>query len=165
MCVAKDYNITDKEFLFCQEYVACHCNGTQAYINVYGTKNKDSARSKASQLLAKVNVRRCKDDLVAKMSFNKQAIINEAIQNLINIANGEADEETIIKVGSQQKKIKNKSQLRDRLQATELLMKLYNAFDTTSNQDEDADVEALKDSKNNAKNENVEIKELEDESE
>lgn len=165
MCVAKDYNITDKEFLFCQEYVACHCNGTQAYINVYGTKNKDSARSKASQLLAKVNVRRCKDDLVAKMSFNKQAIINEAIQNLINIANGEADEETIIKVGSQQKKIKNKSQLRDRLQATELLMKLYNAFDTTSNQDEDADVEALKDSKSNAKTENVEIKELEDESE
>lgn len=162
MCVAKDYGITDKEFLFCQEYVACHCNGTQAYINVYGTKNKDSARSKASQLLAKVNVRRCKDDLVAKMSFNKQAIINEAIQNLINIANGEADEETIIKVGTQQKKIKNKSQLRDRLQATELLMKLYNAFDTTSNQDEDADVESLKESKETAKQEVVEIKELED---
>ena len=162
MCVAKDYGITDKEFLFCQEYVACHCNGTQAYINVYGTKNKDSARSKASQLLAKVNIRRCKDDLVAKMSFNKQAIINEAIQNLINIANGEADEETIIKVGSQQKKIKNKSQLRDRLQATELLMKLYNAFDTTSSQDEDMDVESLKESKETAKQEVVEIKELEE---
>lgn len=162
MCVAKDYGITDKEFLFCQEYVACHCNGTQAYINVFKTKNRDSARSKASQLLAKVNIRRCKDDLVAKMSFNKQAIINEAIQNLINIANGEADEETIIKVGTQQKKIKNKSQLRDRLQATELLMKLYNAFDTTSSQDEDIDVESLKESKETAKQEVVEIKELED---
>ena len=165
MCVAKDYGITDKEFLFCQEYVACHCNGTQAYINVYGVKNRDTAKANASRLLTNANIRRCKDDLVAKMSFNKQAIINEAIQNLINIANGEADEETLILVGTQQKKIKNKSQLRDRLQATELLMKLYNAFETTSNQDEDADVEALKDSKSNAKNENVEIKELEDESE
>ena len=164
MCVAKDYNITDKEFLFCQEYVACQCNGTQAYINVYGTKNRDSARSKASQLLAKVNVRRCKDDLMAKISFNKQAVINEAIQNLVNIANGLADEETIIKVGNQQKKIKNKSQLRDRITATELLLKLYNAFETTTNTDEEADMEALKTSKDNAKNEAVEIKELEDES-
>ena len=162
MCVAKDYGITDKEFLFCQEYVACHCNGTQAYINIYGTKNKDTAKVQASKLLTKPNVRRCKDDLVAKMSFNKQAIINEAIQNLINIANGDADEETIIKVGSQQKKIKNKSQLRDRLQATELLMKLYNAFDTTSSQDEDIDVESLKESKETAKQETIEIKELKD---
>ena len=147
MCVAKDYNITDKEFLFCQEYVACQCNGTQAYINVYGTKNRDSARSKASQLLAKVNVRRCKDDLMAKLSFNKQAIINEAIQNLINIASGNADEETIIKVGTQQKKIKNKSQLRDRITATELLMKLYNAFEDTTNKDADVEMEELKENK------------------
>ena len=162
MCVAKDYNITDKEFLFCQEYVACRCNATQAYINVFNTKNRDTAKVKASQLLTKDNVRKCKDDLVAKMSFNKQAIINEAIQNLIDIASGRADEETLIKVGETQKKITNKAQLRDRINATELLMKLYNAFETTSSQDEDADVESLKDSKATAKQEVVEIKELED---
>lgn len=162
MCVAKDYGITDKEFLFCQEYVACRCNGTQAYINVFNTKNRDTAKVKASQLLTKDNVRKCKDDLVAKMSFNKQAIINEAIQNLIDIASGRADEETLIKVGETQKKITNKAQLRDRINATELLMKLYNAFDTTSSQDEDMDVESLKESKETAKQEVVEIKELED---
>ena len=162
MCVAKDYGITDKEFLFCQEYVACRCNGTQAYINVFRTKNKDTAKVQASKLLTKPNVRKCKDDLVAKMAFNKQAIINEAIQNLIDIASGRADEETLIKVGETQKKITNKAQLRDRINATELLMKLYNAFDTTSSQDEDADVESLKESKETAKQEVVEIKELED---
>lgn len=162
MCVAKDYGITDKEFLFCQEYVACRCNATQAYINVFRTKNRDTAKVKASQLLTKDNVRKCKDDLVAKMAFNKQAIINEAIQNLIDIASGRASEETLIKVGEVQKKITNKAQLRDRINATELLMKLYNAFDTTSSQDEDTDVESLKESKETAKQEVVEIKELED---
>lgn len=147
MCVAKDYNITDKEFLFCQEYVACRCNGTQAYINVFKTKNKDTAKVQASKLLTKPNVRKCKDDLVAKMAFNKQAIINEAIQNLIEIASGRADEETLIMKGGTQKKITNKAQLRDRINATELLMKLYNAFEDTTNKDADVEMEELKENK------------------
>ena len=65
-------------------------------------------------------------------------------------------------MGETQKKITNKAQLRDRINATELLMKLYNAFDTTSSQDEDMDVESLKESKETAKQEVVEIKELEE---
>lgn len=135
MCVAKDFGISEKEFLFCKEYIACHLNATQAYVNIYGSKNRDSARSKASQLLAKVNICACKDQLLAEMKFNKQAIMNQAIQNLINIMNGNVDEETRIQVGKQQKKITNKSQLRDRIDATELLLKLYGAFDDNTNSD------------------------------
>lgn len=162
MCSANELGITEKEKLFVEEYIACHLNQTQAYINIYKCKNRDSARSKASQILAKVNVNAYKEKLLAEMSFNKKAIINQAIQNLINIANGLVEEETKIQVGKQQKKITNKAELRDRINATELLMKLYNAFDTTSSQDEDADVESLKESKETAKQEVVEIKELED---
>jgi len=135
MCCAKDFGITDKEFLFVKEYIACYLNGTQAYVNVFGTKNRDSARSKASQLLAKVNIQACKDKLLSELTFNKQTIIKQSIMNLIAIANGNIDEETRIEVGKQQKKIKTKCQIRDRIDATELLLKLYNAFETNDNED------------------------------
>ena len=135
MCSASELGITEKEKLFEEEYIACHLNQTQAYINIYKCKNRDSARSKASQILSKVNVCAYKDKLLAEMSFNKKAVINQAIQNLINIANGTIDEETLIKVGNQQKKITTKSQLRDRINATELLMKLYGVFDNNDNED------------------------------
>lgn len=135
MCSASELGITEKEKLFVEEYIACHLNQTQAYINIYNCKNRDSARSKASQILAKVNVNAYKEKLLAEMSFNKKAIINQAIINLQNIANGNVDEETRIQVGKQQKKITNRSQLRDRIDATELLLKLYNAFETNDNED------------------------------
>ena len=135
MCSASELGITEKEKLFVEEYIACHLNQTQAYINIYNCKNRDSARSKASQILAKVNVKAYKEKLLAEMSFNKKAIINQAIINLQNIANGNVDEETRIQVGKQQKKITNRSQLRDRIDATELLLKLYNAFETNDNED------------------------------
>ena len=49
--------------------------------------------------------------------------------------------------GGTQKKITNKAQLRDRINATELLMKLYNAFEDTTNKDADVEMEELKENK------------------
>lgn len=135
MCSANELGITDKEKLFVEELIACHLNQTQAYINIYGGKNRDSAKVKASQLLTKPNVYAYKQKLLSEMSFNKRAIMNEAIQNLLNIASGNIDEETLIQVGMQQKKITTKSQLRDRINATELLMKLYGAFNEGDSED------------------------------
>jgi len=135
MCSAKELGITDKEKLFVEELISCHLNQTQAYINIYGGKNRDSAKVKASQLLTKPNVYAYKQKLLSEMSFNKKAIINEAIQNLMNIAGGNIDEETLIQVGKTQKKITNKCQLRDRVNATELLLKLYGAFNDGDSED------------------------------
>lgn len=148
MCSASELGITEKEKLFVEEYIACHLNQTQAYINIYGGKNRDSARSKASQILAKVNVNAYKEKLLAEITFNKKAIINQSIQNLINIANGLVDEETKIQVGKQQKKITNKAELRDRINATELLLKLYGAFsdgDSEDIQQEQANLQEISD--------------------
>lgn len=148
MCSASELGITEKEKLFVEEYIACHLNQTQAYINIFGCKNRDSARSKASQILAKVNVNAYKEKLLAEITFNKKAIINQSIQNLINIANGLVDEETKIQVGKQQKKITNKAELRDRINATELLLKLYGAFndgDSEDIQQEQANLQEISD--------------------
>ena len=135
MCSAKELGITDKEKLFVEEYIACHLNQTQAYINIYGGKNRDSAKVKASQVLTKPNVNAYKEKLLAEITFNKKAIINQSIQNLLNIANGLVEEETKIQVGKQQKKITNKAELRDRINATELLLKLYGAFNDGDSED------------------------------
>lgn len=135
MCSAKELGITEKEKLFVEEYIACHLNQTQAYINIYGGKNRDSCKVKASQVLTKPNVNAYKEKLLAEITFNKKAIINQSIQNLLNIANGLVEEETKIQVGKQQKKITNKAELRDRINATELLLKLYGAFNDGDSED------------------------------
>lgn len=160
MCVAKDYGLTDKQFLFCQEYVKEH-NGTKAYMEIYKC-SYESAMVNASKLLRNPKVDACITKLFSELVFDKQAIINECIRIKIQLANGKLTQKRIDKTTG--KIIEFTPTPKDMNDATNDLLKLFGAFETTSNQDEDADVEALKDSKNNAKNENVEIKELEDES-
>lgn len=143
MCVARDYNITDKEFLFCQEYIACYCNQTQAYINVYKTKNRHVARNMASKLMAKRGVRACVDALLGEVKLNKQKILTESIMTLIQIARGEASEETIIETGKIQKKINNSSQTRDRISAIDILNKMYGAYEDTTNSDMEQEQQEL----------------------
>ena len=135
MCVAKDFNITDKEFMFCQEYIACYCNQTQAYVNTYKTTNRHVARNKASQLMAKGGVRACIDKLLGEVKLDKQKVLTESIMTLIQIARGEASEETIIEAGKIQKKINNSSQTRDRISAIDILNKMYGAYEDTTNSD------------------------------
>lgn len=162
MCVsAKDYNLTPKQFQFCLEYVK-ELNGTKAYQEIYKC-SYESAMVNASKLLRNTNVNACIEKLFSEITFNKQAIINQCIAIKIQLANGKITQKRIDR--SAGKIIEFTPTPKDMNDATNDLLKLFGAFETTSNQDEDADVEALKDSKNNAKNENVEIKELEDESE
>lgn len=143
MCVAKDYGITDKEFLFCQEYIACYCNQTQAYINVYKTTNRHTARTKASKLMTKEGIRACIDQLLGEVKLNKQKILTESILTLIQIARGEASEETIIEAGKIQKKINNSSQTRDRISAIDILNKMYGAYEDTTNSDMEQEQQEL----------------------
>lgn len=135
MCVAKDFNLTDKDFMFCQEYIACYCNQTQAYINVFKTSNRHTARTKASKLMTKEGVRACIDKLLGEVKLDKQKVLTESILTLIQIARGEADEETIIKAGKTQKQINNATQARDRISAIDILNKMYGAYEDTTNSD------------------------------
>lgn len=161
MCVAKDYDLTEKQFLFCQEYIKCNCNGSNAYKNIYPNCKPENARTFASRLIAKDNVKACIEKLLEEVQFNKKAIISECVMNLIDIAKGNAEEETEIKTGEETKKVKNKTANRDRLEATEKLLKLFNAYDTTTSNEEDEEIETIKGDKEEAKQ--FEVDGLEDE--
>ena len=144
MCVAKDFNLTPKQWLFCNEYVACHCNGKQAYSNVYPKANDETARKNASKLLTNNDIRKCIDKLLSEVVFDKKAIISQITDNLIQIATGQLDEETTIDNGTSTKLIKNKARMCDRVKASEILMKLFNAFETTTSTASDEEIEDFK---------------------
>ena len=158
MCCAKDFNLNAKQFAFCLEYVKVY-NQTQAYQNVYKC-SYDTARANASKLLANTSVKACVEKLFSEITFNKQAIINECIRIKLEIAQGKRTQKRIDNETG--KIIEFSATPKDMNDATNDLLKLFGAYETTANTDEEEDIEALKDSKNNA-NQEVEIKELEDE--
>jgi len=152
MCVAKDYNLTEKQFQFCLEYVK-ELNGTKAYKEIYKVKD-DVARASASRLLANVNVKACIEKLFSEITFNKQAIINQCIAIKIQIANGIKNQKRIdTETG---KIIEFSPTPRDMNDATNDLLKLFGAYDIETSSDEDADVEALKTSNEESKTEIIE---------
>ena len=153
MCVsAKDYNLTPKQFAFCLEYVK-ELNGTKAYQQVYKC-SYDTAKVNASKLLTNTNLKACVDKLFSEITFDKQAIINQCIAIKIQIANGKATQKRIDNETG--KVIEFSATPKDMNDATNDLLKLFGAYETTSNSDEDEDVEALKTSNQESKTENIE---------
>lgn len=130
MCCPQDFGLTNKQWMFCNEYIASYCNGTQAYLKLHPKVSNDTARSNASELLAKPNVKACVRKLLEEYKFNKQEIINQVVMELIATATGRADEETTIQNGNSIKKVNNKATNRDKNQARDMLLKLFGAYDT-----------------------------------
>lgn len=160
MCVsAKDYNLTPKQFAFCLEYVK-ELNGTKAYKEVYKC-SYDTAKTNASKLLTNTNVNACIEKLFSEITFDKQAVINQCIKIKMLIASGKATQKRIdTETG---KVIEFSATAKDMNDATNDLLKLFGAFDTTTSQDEDEDIEALKESSEESKD--IVVKGFDDESE
>ena len=153
MCVsAKDYNLTPKQFLFCQEYVKDH-NGTKAYMEIYKV-DYNTAMTSASRLLRNEKVNACIEKMFSELVFDKQAIINECIKIKFQLAQGKINQKRIdISTG---KVIEFSPTPKDMNDATNDLLKLFGAYDIETSSDEDADVEALKTSNEESKTEKIE---------
>ena len=160
MCVsAKDYNLTPKQFSFCLEYVK-ELNGTKAYQEVYKCEY-NTAKSNASKLLTNANVSACIEKLFSEITFDKQAIINQCIKIKMLIASGKATQKRIdTETG---KVIEFSATAKDMNDATNDLLKLFGAFETTTNTDEEEDIEALKETSEESKD--IVVKGFDDESE
>ena len=152
MCVsAKDYNLTPKQFLFCQEYVKEH-NGTKAYMEIYKC-DYNTAMTSASRLLRNEKVNACIEKMFSELVFDKQAIINECIRIKFQLAQGKINQKRIdIATG---KVIEFSPTPKDMNDATNDLLKLFGAYDVETSSDEDADVEALKSSNEESKTEKI----------
>ena len=158
MCKAKDFNITDKQFAFCLEYVKVY-NQTQAYQNIYKC-SYDTAKSNSSKLLTNTNIKACIDKLFSEITFNKQAIINECIRIKLEIASGVRTQKRIDKETG--KVIEFSATPKDMNDATNDLLKLFGAYESATSTDEDNEMEDLKQNIDEVKQ--IEVKGFDDES-
>lgn len=149
MCCAKDFNLNAKQFAFCLEYVKEY-NQTRAYQNVYKC-SYDTAKVNASKLLTDTNVKACVEKLFSEITFNKQAIINECIRIKIEIAQGKRTQKRIDSETG--KVIEFSATPKDMNDAANDLLKLFGAYEDTTNKDADVEIEELKDTKETTVNE------------
>ena len=106
--------LTEKERIFADEYIKT-TNATQSAITA-GYSEK-TARSKGSQLLTKVNVRKYIDEVMHERSKNTIATADEVLEYLTSVVRGEEKDAFGLDVS-----------IADRTKAAELLGKRYMLF-------------------------------------
>lgn len=85
--------LSNQQKLFCQKYVELGMNGTQAYLSVYkNVKKEATARTNASRLLTKANIKEYIEELQSKTE--KKAIVNieDRMRWLSDVINGKEKE-------------------------------------------------------------------------
>ena len=121
--------MTEREMRFAEEWVK-DCNGVRAYMAAYPSiKNKNSARSLACKLLAKVDVKSYIDELLEKMRSERIADDIEVLEYLTKVLRGESQSEIVVVEGlgegiSEARKFSKNPDERERLKAAELLGKV-----------------------------------------
>lgn len=118
--------MTEKQKLFCDEYLANEMNATRAYLKVYkSVKNEETARANASRLLTNANVREYLDVALAKIHDENTMDAKEVMERLTAIGREQTTDELLTMDGDI-KEVKSKTQ--DRIRALELIGKAYGMF-------------------------------------
>lgn len=118
--------MTDKQKLFCDEYLSNGMNATQAYLKVYkNVRSEDVAGAAAARLLGNVSVREYLDVALAKIHDEKTMDAKEVMERLTAIGREETTDQLLTMDGDI-KEVKSKTQ--DRIKALELIGKAYGMF-------------------------------------
>lgn len=126
-------SMTDKQKKFCDEYLI-DCNATRAYLAAYpNIKNEHSARTLASRLLTKVDIKSYIDEQLEKISSEKIANAKEVMEYLTSVMRGETKSEIVVVEGcgdgySEARNIDKAPDEKERLKAAELLGKRFGLF-------------------------------------
>ena len=125
--------MTDRQRKFADEYLI-DCNATRAYKAAYpNIKNEGSARTLASRLLTKVDIKTYIDEQLDKINNQKVADASEVMEYLTSVMRGEHTEEVVVVEGygdgcSSAKRVDKEVGAKDRIKAAELLGKRYGIF-------------------------------------
>lgn len=118
--------MTEKQKLFCEEYLANGLNATQAYLKVYkNVKSTDVAGAAAARLLGNVSVNDYINVALAKIHDEKTMDAKEVMERLTAIGREETTDQLLTMDGDI-KEVKSKTQ--DRIRALELIGKAYGMF-------------------------------------
>ena len=132
-CRKAGEDMTDKQRKFCDEYII-DCNATRAYLAAYpNIKNEHSARTLASRLLTKVDIKSYIDEQLEKISSEKIADAKEVMEYLTSVMRGETKSEIVVVEGcgdgySEARNIDKAPDEKERLKAAELLGKRFGLF-------------------------------------
>lgn len=125
--------MTDKQRKFCDEYLI-DLNATRAYKLAYpNVKSESAATSGASRLLRNVKVKTYIDEQLEKISSEKIATAEEAMEYLTTVLRGESQSEIVVVEGvgdgcSVARTMQKKPDEKEKLKAAELLGKRYGLF-------------------------------------
>lgn len=126
--------MTDKQKLFCDEYIANKCNGTFAYKKAYpNIKNDMVAGSAANRLLKNVEVKTYISERLEELHDERTADAKEVIEYLTSVLRGQSKAEIVVVEGTgegcSEARLMDKSpDEKERLKAAELLGKYYALF-------------------------------------
>jgi phage terminase small subunit len=125
--------MTEKQKIFCDEYLK-DLNATRAYKIAYSkTKNDDVARANSSRLLTNANIKKYIDRQLEILHNERTADVQEVMEYLTSVLRGESVGEEIVTefIGdgvSEAKKINKHPSEKDKLKAAELLGKRFGMF-------------------------------------
>ena len=126
-------NMTDKQRKFADEYLK-DCNATRSYLAAYpNITNEHSARTLASRLLAKVDIKTYIDEQLEKISSEKIADAKEVMEYLTSVLRSESRSSEIVVEGigdgcSKASVMEKPPSEKEKLKAAELLGKRYGIF-------------------------------------
>lgn len=126
--------MTDKQKLFCDEYIANKCNGTLAYKKAYpNIKNDMVAGSAANRLLKNVEVKTYISGRLEELHDERTADAKEVIEYLTSVLRGQSKAEVVVVEGtgegcSEARLMDKTPDEKERLKAAELLGKYYALF-------------------------------------
>lgn len=125
--------MTDKQKIFADEYLI-DLNATRAYKVAYpNIKNDHSARTLASRLLTKVDIKSYIDEQLEKLHNERTADAQEVLEYLTSVLRGESSAEEIVVEGcgdgcSEAKIMEKGPSEKERLKAAELLGKRFGLY-------------------------------------
>ena len=125
--------LTDKQMIFANEYLV-DLNATRAYKKAYPNVKKDSAaRTNASKLLTKANIKNYIDEQLKRIEDESIADAAEVMKYLTAVMRDEVTEEVVVVEGegegcSSARVVRKHISAKDRNKAAELLGKRYRLF-------------------------------------
>lgn len=125
--------LTDKQIIFANEYLV-DLNATRAYKKAYPNVKKDSAaRTNASKLLTKANIKNYIDEQLKRIEDESIADAAEVMKYLTAVMRDEVTEEVVVVEGegegcSSARVVRKHISAKDRNKAAELLGKRYRLF-------------------------------------
>ena len=126
--------MTEKQKIFCDEYLANKCNGALAYKKAYpSVKNDEVARSAASRLLTNVNVKKYIEERLEELHSERTADAKEVVEYLTAVMRGQTQSQVVVVEGtgdgcSEASLMDKAPDEKERLKAAELLGKYHSIF-------------------------------------